>query len=106
MIIFYRKIDTFNKTREYLAVKLSNMEILANVAEDNNSEYRQTEQSSRGDRNYFFDQLNLNKLKGITNEDQSPDINEDVQNSFAENDSNKESILEENNEDDIDEVVS
>ena len=82
------------------------MEIVANVAEDNNSEYRQTEQSTKGNRNYMFDQINLFKLKKITNEYHNTDKNEAPQKFFVKYDSNKESILEDNNEDDPDELES
>ena len=81
------------------------MNIVANGAEDNMSEYRQTEQSTKGNRNFLYDQFNLFKLKGITNEYHDTDINEAKEGYREKNDSNKASILEDNNEDDLDEDV-
>jgi hypothetical protein len=81
------------------------MNIVANGAEDNMSEYKQTEQSTKGNRNFLYDQFNLFRLKGITNEYQNTDINEAKEDYDEKNDSNKASILEDNNEDDLDEDV-
>lgn len=82
------------------------MKIVANGAEDNVSEYKQTEQSTKGNRNFLYDQFNLFRLKGITNEYQDEDLNEPKEDYFEKNLSNKASIIEDNNEDLLDEFVN